>query len=457
MFDEGGGFWASLQETMGPEEVTRAVSCERHWGFSVERNAKKLIGEDVRKEYLFLCDAVLKASTVNMYEKAREQLVCFMDNHSFLSSWWKWWESRRSHIFRAFKPGLNVPKSNLAEVHHSRWHHVGAENLTLIQACREDVAESLKLKRRLEGYRKGAYKGGQGPSATELQKRRHLDQRKQAEDFCKELDDYAQHNDDMQHRQQEYFVDETAAHRHDPVRKRVQIDSGSCSASANKGNEEKRAAPLRKTRSQKFLRSLQIAKSCKNSFRVGKRSVNQNQITLVHTTGANNNVVIDKIPQCTSCKYCTPRDVCSHILWVLLFVYKVPEGSHLLHQRAFITSELESIFGEGSTSTGDTAAHSGVPASSTTATATSPTGNTVTTAALTPKAAKDFNDPNYGDQQWIIKRVLGRGRAPTCSSPNCSRAFEKGICLFKYHASGFLLMPQSKAKGLQLTGTITSV
>lgn len=319
-----------------------------------------------------------------------------------------------------------MPKSNLAEVHHSRWHHVGAENLTLIQACREDVAESLKLKRRLEGYRKGAYKGGQGPSATELQKRRHLDQRKQAEDFCKELDDYAQHNDDMQHRQQEYFVDETAAHRHDPVRKRVQIDSGSCSASANKGNEEKRAAPLRKTRSQKFLRSLQIAKSCKNSFRVGKRNVNQNQITLVHTTGANYNVVIDKIPQCTSCKYCTPRDVCSHILWVLLFVYKVPEGSHLLHQRAFITSELESIFGEGSTLTGDTAAHSGVPASSTTATATSPTGNTVTTAALTPKAAKDFNDPNYGDQQWIIKRVLGRGRAPTCSSPNCSRAFEKG-------------------------------
>ncbi|KAL9976526.1 hypothetical protein ACROYT_G013840 [Oculina patagonica] len=140
---------------MGPDEVTRAVSCERHWGFSVERNAKKLIGEDVQKEYFFLCDAVLKATTVNMYEKAREQLVSFTDNHPFLSSWWKWWESRRSYNFRAFKPGLNVP-----EVHHFRWNHIGAENLILIQACREDVAESLKLKRRLEGYRKGAYKGG---------------------------------------------------------------------------------------------------------------------------------------------------------------------------------------------------------------------------------------------------------------------------------------------------------
>jgi len=66
VFDEGGGFWASLQETMGPYEVTRAVSCKRHWGFSVERNAKKLVREDVQKEYLFLCDAVLKATTVNM-------------------------------------------------------------------------------------------------------------------------------------------------------------------------------------------------------------------------------------------------------------------------------------------------------------------------------------------------------------------------------------------------------
>ena len=46
----------------------------------------------------------------------------------------------------------------------------------------------------------------------------------------------------------------------------------------------------------------------------------------------------------------------------------------------------------------DTTARTGVPASLPSATATSPTRNTVTTAALTPKAAKDFSDPNYGDQ-----------------------------------------------------------
>ncbi|CAB4027945.1 Hypothetical predicted protein [Paramuricea clavata] len=175
VFDGGG---ASLQEQLGTEEINRAVSCERHWGFSVDRNAKKLIGEDLRKKYRFLSDSVLKASTKNMYDKAKAALEKFIDNNPFLNNWWKCWEARRSHVFRAFKRGFNVAKSNLAEVHNSRWYHIGVENLTLIQACRKDVAESVKLKRRVEGYEVGAYKGGRGPSVVDLQRRRHVDQKK---------------------------------------------------------------------------------------------------------------------------------------------------------------------------------------------------------------------------------------------------------------------------------------
>lgn len=57
---------------MGLEEVIRVVSCERYWGFFVECNVKKFIGEDVWKEYFFLCDVVFKVLIVNMYEKVRE-------------------------------------------------------------------------------------------------------------------------------------------------------------------------------------------------------------------------------------------------------------------------------------------------------------------------------------------------------------------------------------------------
>ena len=91
----------------------------------------------------------------------------------------------------------------------------------MIQACREDVAESVKLESRLEGYQDGAYKGGRGPSTTDLQRRRHLDQKKQAEVFSRKLDDFVERGEDLQLQESEHFVDESAAaHRHDPVEKR---------------------------------------------------------------------------------------------------------------------------------------------------------------------------------------------------------------------------------------------
>ena len=45
---------------------------------------------------------------------------------------------------------------------------------------------------------------------------------------------------------------------------------------------------------------------------------------------------------------------------------------------------------------------------------------------LTPKAVKDFTEPDYEKQQWCISRVESKGRAPSCSSPKCSRHFQKG-------------------------------
>lgn len=236
------GFGASLRDTLGPDEIDRAVSCERHWGFSVDRNAKKLLGEDVKQEYRFLCNAVLKSSTKNMYDKAKAQLETFIDKHLSLNKWWKWWEARKSHVFCVFKPGFNIPKSNLAKVHHSRWHHISAENLTLIQACREDVAEGVKLKRRLEGYQMGAYKGGRGQSAGELERQRHLEQNKQAAAFCKELDEYVESGEVMQLRQPEQFVDENSSHRHDPFPQKSKVGE-TASATAKQSQVDKWAAP----------------------------------------------------------------------------------------------------------------------------------------------------------------------------------------------------------------------
>ena len=86
-----------------------------------------------------------------------------------------------------------------------------------------------------------------------------------------------------------------------------------------------------------------------------------------------------------------------------MYVYKLPEQSELLHQRALLNSELESIFKPAQTS----------PA----------TPVTVTGASLMPRAVKDFNNPDYEKQQWCISQVAIKGRAPMCA--NCSRQFQK--------------------------------
>ena len=62
----------------------------------------------------------------------------------------------------------------------------------------------------------GAYKGGRGPSAGKLDRRRHLEHRKQAAAFCKELGEYVESGEVMPLLQPEQFVDENSSHRHDP-------------------------------------------------------------------------------------------------------------------------------------------------------------------------------------------------------------------------------------------------
>jgi len=211
------------------------------------------------------------------------------------------------------------------------------------------------------------------------------------------------------HLEPERFVDEKSSHRHDPFRKAGRVEEGA-SATAKKSNLHKRVTPKRNTRSSKFQRSLKIAKSCRNSFHVGNIKVSgqhSREATIIHITGATYKVTMANMPFCDGCKYCTSRDICSHILWVMLYVYKVHEESELLHQRALLNSELESIFKSSTTWT------------------TTATPAAATETSLTPKAVKDFTEPDYEKQQWCISRVESKGRAPSCSSPKCSRHFQK--------------------------------
>ena len=137
----------------------------------------------------------------------------------------------------------------------------------MIQACREDIAESIKLKRRLEGYRLGAYSGGCGPSADELQPRRHLAQKKKVAQFCKELYAYVESGDEL------HFVNLRASWMKSLLTDMILSEK---QAEWKKellpllGNQILRNASPRKEAHEaaKFQHSLKIVKSCRNSFHV---------------------------------------------------------------------------------------------------------------------------------------------------------------------------------------------
>lgn len=158
-------------------------------------------------------------------------------------------------------------------------------------------------------------------------------------------------------------------------------------------SQERRAAPRRSSRSHKFERSLQIAKSCKIAFSVSEiKTLDDHcqKVGVLHTTGSTYNVTINGIPDCDDCKYCNSRDICSHIVWVLLYVYKVEESSDLLHQRVFLKLELESMFRNCS----------------------APAGGS--TSSVSESRSK-----------WSIGQLHSRGKPPSCSNPKCSRTFQR--------------------------------
>ena len=335
MMDKAGAFWSSIGNIQGKEDFQRFVSCEKHFDFTVLRQEKTLVGGEVKSEFKFLCNSLQKAETPLVFQRASERMDEFIKTHSHLKSWWTWWQKRQGHVFRAFKPRHNVPNANHAEIGHSRWVKIGAVNLSLIDACRDDVAESLKLAAAIRAYGSGAFKGGQGPSSADLRKRRYAEQNKRADVYIEELDEVNQASPAasiITSRETDGFLDPTSSHQHDPVKR------------PTKGNKG-RAVPYRSPRSKAFMRSLEIAKKTKNSFNVLKKVVTTERVEthLKHFTGKIQKVTICTYPDCADCVYCTRQTLCSHILWVYLFVCKLPEASPILQQRALTTEEMADV------------------------------------------------------------------------------------------------------------------
>ena len=242
-----------------------------------------------------------------MFEMAKNRFELFQQKYPLkaLASWWAWWEKRKCHVFRAFKPSLNAPRANLAESGHSSWKNSGIVHLDLLDAARQDVAENLQLRANLRGYEQGTYSGGKGPSQSVSSKRSYAEQEKRAQDFSNELLEYMVSGEEAPRpKSKETFVDEQSSHRHDPPQKSSACKTQS-TTSTKTPKQVKRPCPLRKSRSKNFLRVLEIAKKMKSLSVKSEIVVSEHErhFTLAASTGVTYDVEINNSPSC-SCKYC---------------------------------------------------------------------------------------------------------------------------------------------------------
>ena len=171
--DMAGSNLSAIRKVFGDSAVNRIKTCEFHFKESVDLRCRKL-SNDKAKQFKDTTIKLLECESPECYDDLKEQLLKFMSGEteeSQLKSWFKWWDSRRGFIFRAFAP--SGPRMNQAESIHGGWAQKDPPNVTLLKVAEADVRESKLLDVEYEGIRAGTAKGGKGPSATERQRIGH--------------------------------------------------------------------------------------------------------------------------------------------------------------------------------------------------------------------------------------------------------------------------------------------
>ena len=132
MADEAGGIQEGLRSVYGVAVLERS----RHVNFIIfsapTGNELVCIVINLRN----YSRTLLEAQTSSAYHAAVQELKDFVakkpakDQRGFLTTWFQWWDNRRSHVFPAFAR-KNAPATNLAEVIHSKWKTTAGEHLSL--------------------------------------------------------------------------------------------------------------------------------------------------------------------------------------------------------------------------------------------------------------------------------------------------------------------------------------
>ena len=302
-----------------------------------------------KTEFRKLVHAIYSAATPGSYQAARRALHTWTEKKAKRGHVKKWfegfWHPRRFHAFRVFKSSTTA-NTNMAEVGHARNAVRGARNDTLSRAAEDHVVECALLKGKLEQYEQGNYVGGKCPNQKQKNETSLRKQVDRAGIFAKEF----ARGIDLESYRAEVLVDKNSSHRAKATTAPVSMMADPLEMQSSGDEDElqpsKQMKPKyrkRTTRSKQFEQSLKLAKRARLTLD-GVHDVSETQkVFELNDNGNIRFVEIGEAPAC-NCTFGQGKDVCFHMIWVMLNVLNVNEKDEILFQKILTSGMVKTLF-----------------------------------------------------------------------------------------------------------------
>ena len=227
---------------------------------------------------------------------------------------------------------------NQAETIHASWVKRDCMNMSLLDASHADVRDNIQLEVEYKAFLNGSHQGGTGPSIQSQEKRNAAEEQRKAQRLGVEL---LRNIADVERIRN----NENAKSLGNPHDKH----NASVTSGPQKGVGQ-RQGRYRPSRSKVFQSQLCKAQNEKDLIKVKDAETKRDsetchEYTLRTNSSANYLVKIGQTHSCQCSDFAKngEKELCKHIIWVLLFICKVPETSELLQQMFLTRTEIYEI------------------------------------------------------------------------------------------------------------------
>ena len=139
--------------------LQKNVSCEWHFGLSCRKYGGMLSNPTDRYNFSQMAKKLKTSDVSTDYDAALDEIEAFIEkdkkNRKYIYNWLAYWDQRRHHFSRSWK-NPDAPSTNLSESFNSRYVHTNDVNQKLIDIAKSDAAYALSLDRYLTKYAEGA-------------------------------------------------------------------------------------------------------------------------------------------------------------------------------------------------------------------------------------------------------------------------------------------------------------